>query len=70
MTTKLASDSWVVTPPREDSVDNSNFLIMSSVKLKDKRSVKNCSCGVKFSVVITKKHWCKACGDIYCGNCR
>ncbi len=69
MATKLASDSWVVTPTREGSMDHSS-LIMSSVKLKDKMSVRNCSCGVKFSVVIMKKHWCKNCGDVFCGNCR
>lgn len=50
-------------------MDNGS-LIMSSVKLKEKSSVRNCSCGVKFSVVIMKKHWCKNCGDVFCGNCR
>ena len=42
MATKLASDSWVVTPTREGCMDNSS-LIMSSVKLKEKSSVRNCS---------------------------
>ena len=68
MATKLASDSWVITPTRE--ADTSTSTILSGVSLRDKKEVKNCQCGVKFSIVIMKKHWCKACGDIFCGNCR
>ena len=63
MSTKMANDAWMLTPSKKSGSP------IEGVVLRPKSEVSQCGCGQEFSKVVVKKHNCRACGDVYCGNC-
>ncbi len=65
MSAKLMSnDAWMLTPSKKASSP------IEGLVLKPKSEVSECRCGQAFSKMVVKKHNCRACGDVFCGNCR
>mmetsp|Transcript_30258 Transcript_30258/g.43245 ORF Transcript_30258/g.43245 Transcript_30258/m.43245 type:complete len:428 (-) Transcript_30258:209-1492(-) len=68
----LADDSWLLSPPAPNNIlvqPNSTDSSREGAFLIDKNDVQLCHhCNQRFSLVL-RKHNCKVCGNVYCGNC-
>ena len=64
---KLEQNAWLDSP--RTAIKKAMDITPCS-KLVDKASVDACNeCETRFTAIVVKKHHCKTCGDVYCGNC-
>jgi len=64
---KLEQNSWVDSP--RTAIKKALDITPCSVMV-DKDTVEACmECDSRFTAIVVKKHHCKTCGDVFCGNC-